>query len=107
MGSKLVPLLLYDNSVFDVVLQVCPLFTSILKFGTGFYSQSPLSWYAGHTFVLPALTCWLAKILVGVLRYYVVILLQSSPKKLPRAAIREQCVFTFASTPRRCECKAE
>ena len=30
------------------------------------------------------------KILVGVLRHYVVVLLQSSPTKLPRAAIREQ-----------------
>jgi ER membrane protein complex subunit 3 len=29
-------------------------------------------------------------ILVGILRHYVVLLLQSSPKKLPRAAIREQ-----------------
>jgi len=29
-------------------------------------------------------------ILVGVLRHYVVILLQSPPTKLPRAAIREQ-----------------
>jgi hypothetical protein len=48
-----------------------------------------------YTITVLALTWWLAKILVGVLRYYVVILLQSSPKKLPRAAIREQCVFAF------------
>ena len=34
----------------------------------------------------------LFQILVGVLRHYVVVLLQSSPTKLPRAAIREQCV---------------
>ena len=34
----------------------------------------------------------LSQILVGVLRHYVVVLLQSSPKRLPRAAIREQCV---------------
>ncbi|RDB22649.1 ER membrane protein complex subunit 3 [Hypsizygus marmoreus] len=32
----------------------------------------------------------LVMILVGILRHYVVILLQSSPKKLPREAIREQ-----------------
>ncbi|KAI9513194.1 integral membrane protein DUF106-domain-containing protein [Russula earlei] len=32
----------------------------------------------------------LVMILVGVLRHYVVFLLQSSPKRLPRAAIREQ-----------------
>ncbi|KAJ3973874.1 integral membrane protein DUF106-domain-containing protein [Lentinula raphanica] len=32
----------------------------------------------------------LVMILVGVLRHYVVLLLQSPPKKLPRAAIREQ-----------------
>ncbi|KII95232.1 hypothetical protein PLICRDRAFT_48196 [Plicaturopsis crispa FD-325 SS-3] len=32
----------------------------------------------------------LVMILVGILRHYVVILLQSPPKKLPRAAIREQ-----------------
>lgn len=32
------------------------------------------------------------QILVGVLRHYVVLLLQSAPKKLSRAAIREQCV---------------
>ncbi|KAI0306976.1 integral membrane protein DUF106-domain-containing protein [Multifurca ochricompacta] len=32
----------------------------------------------------------LVMILVGVLRHYVVVLLQSSPKKLPRSAIREQ-----------------
>ena len=31
-----------------------------------------------------------AQILVGILRHYVVLLLQSSPKKLPRNAIREQ-----------------
>lgn len=30
------------------------------------------------------------QILVGILRHYVVVLLQSPPKKLPRAAIREQ-----------------
>jgi hypothetical protein len=34
----------------------------------------------------------LFQILVGVLRHYVVVLLQSPPTKLPRAAIREQCV---------------
>lgn len=33
-----------------------------------------------------------SKILVGVLRHYVVVLLQSTPKKLSRAALREQCV---------------
>ena len=32
------------------------------------------------------------QILVGILRHYVVLLLQSTPKKLSRAAIREQCV---------------
>ncbi|KAF8165453.1 integral membrane protein DUF106-domain-containing protein [Crassisporium funariophilum] len=32
----------------------------------------------------------LVMILVGILRHYVVILLQSTPKKLPRAAVREQ-----------------
>ena len=35
----------------------------------------------------------LFQILVGVLRHYVVVLLQSPPAKLPRAAIREQCVL--------------
>lgn len=33
-----------------------------------------------------------SKILVGVLRHYVVLLLQPTPKKLTRAALREQCV---------------
>jgi hypothetical protein len=33
------------------------------------------------------------QILVGILRHYVVLLLQSTPKKLSRAAIREQCVY--------------
>ena len=32
------------------------------------------------------------KIFVGVLRHYVVVLLQSMPKKLSRVALREQCV---------------
>ncbi|KAA1466230.1 transmembrane protein [Dentipellis sp. KUC8613] len=36
----------------------------------------------------------LVMILVGILRHYVVILLQSPPKKLPRAAIREQRALT-------------
>jgi len=42
----------------------------------------------------------LVMILVGVLRYYVVILLQSSPKKLPRAAIREQRALARSSVLR-------
>lgn len=33
------------------------------------------------------------QILVGILRHYVVLLLQSAPKKLSRAATREQCVL--------------
>jgi hypothetical protein len=33
------------------------------------------------------------KILVGILRHYVTVLLTSPPKKLSRAAIREQCVL--------------
>jgi hypothetical protein len=33
------------------------------------------------------------QILVGILRHYVVLLLQSPPKKLPLAAIREQYVL--------------
>lgn len=33
---------------------------------------------------------------MGILRHYIVLLLQSPPKALPRAAIREQCVFYFA-----------
>ena len=33
------------------------------------------------------------QILVGILRHYVVVLLQSPPKQLPRAAMREQCVL--------------
>ena len=32
------------------------------------------------------------QILVGILRHYVVLLLQSTPKKQSRSAIREQCV---------------
>lgn len=40
----------------------------------------------------PRLCAGVFQILVGVLRHYVVVLLQSSPSKLPRAAIREQCV---------------
>ena len=35
------------------------------------------------------------QILVGILRHYVVLLLQSAPKKLSRAAIREQCVVYY------------
>jgi len=30
---------------------------------------------------------------VGILRHYIVVLLQSPPKQLPRAALREQCVL--------------
>jgi hypothetical protein len=101
MSSRLVFLSLYGESVFDAVLQVCLRSTLTLKFGTGFYSQSPLPWCAPSQ---PRSSCaymvGLAKILVGVLRYYVVVLLQSSPKKLPRAAIREQCVFALTFTPR-------
>ena len=36
------------------------------------------------------------QILVGILRHYVVLLLQSTPKKQSRAAIREQCVSFIA-----------
>lgn len=35
------------------------------------------------------------QILVGVLRHYVVLLLQSPPKKQPKEAIREQLVVTY------------
>ena len=109
MSSRLVFLSLYGESVFDAVRQVCLRFTLTLRFGTGFYSQSPLSWCArSQSRSSCAYTVALVKILVGVLRYYVVILLQSPPKKLPRAAIREQCVFALTCTPRGAEetCKA-
>jgi hypothetical protein len=46
------------------------------------------------------------KILVGVFRHYVVVLLQSTPKKLSRAGIREQCVFrnlVLRSMSKRCK----
>lgn len=38
------------------------------------------------------------KILVGILRHYVTVLLTSPPKKLSRAAIREQCVLYLSWT---------
>lgn len=54
------------------------------------------------TFTEPVLSD--SKILVGVLRHYVVVLLQSMPKKLSRAALREQCVRlpSFADVVRKC-----
>lgn len=37
-----------------------------------------------------------SQILVGILRHYVVVLLQSPPKKMPRAAIREQYAVIYS-----------
>ncbi|KAK0190973.1 transmembrane protein [Armillaria mellea] len=47
-------------------------------------------------FSLATVLCYqLYQILVGILRHYVVLLLQSQPKKLTRAAVREQYVFSL------------
>jgi len=70
---------------------------STLRYGTGSFSQSHWSWYVMHR----RRGCWpfpeRTQILVGVLRHYVVVLLQSPPKQLSRAAIREQ--YVTASFP--------
>lgn len=47
---------------------------------------------------IPSASCCKLKflqILVGILRHYVVILLQSAPQKLTRAALREQYVLSL------------
>jgi len=62
------------------------------RFVTGYCSQSRWSWYAHACPPPPHKTSVgpRAQILVGVLRHYIVTLLQTPPKKLTRAAIREQ-----------------
>jgi len=58
--------------------------------------MQPTSAAAASLYLDPQIRDWvlfpitLVMILVGILRHYVVVLLQSPPKKLPRAAIREQ-----------------
>jgi len=57
----------------------------------------PFPNYLGHGTcrqdVDTTLTNWPFQILVGILRHYIVVLLQSPPKQLSRAAVREQCVL--------------
>lgn len=70
------------------------LFISTLRYGTGSFSQLPWSWYVSDYLAVDAtFTTKPFQILVGILRHYIVVLLQSPPKQLPRAALREQCVI--------------
>ena len=64
----------------------------------------PISHYnsygrCNYHFIGDPLNTFSSKILVGILRHYIVLLLQSPPKKLPRAAIREQYVSLIFNTP--------
>jgi hypothetical protein len=83
--------------------QVCHPFTLTPKSVIGSYSLSPWSWCDIRLLSLCSshLHAGSSQILVGVLRHYVVVLLQSSPTKLPRAAIREQCVLVSDTYPGR------
>lgn len=92
----------HSDSFNYLRLPLCEGFRYILtpRYGTGSYSLSPSSWYVAISTHSPSCLSKVIQILVGILRHYVVLLLQSTPKKQSRAAIREQYVLSCSASTR-------